>query len=766
MADINGDGLDNTISGTSNDDRIWGLGGNDNLKGLGGNDQLFGGDGNDSLHGDAGVDIMFGGAGNDTYYVEETDDITSEETVAGIDDGGTDRVYSTVSYALARFIERATLIGTAVANLIGNTQDNVLVGNGSANTLTGGAGKDTLTGGGGVDTFALGPADATSTDKVTDYAADDFIGVNAADFGLALGAGLVLDGAGNQVLDPEYFAAIAGSTNTQGTAAGHGQFLFNTTTAALLWDQDGSGTAAGVSLATFNAGASLGASSFKILGSAPPVIGSISISDVSITEGNSGTKIMTFTVSRSAGTAAFTVNFATADGTATVAGGDYVSANGQLAFAENQASQTISIVINGDVDLESDETVLVNLTGASGGAIVDGQGIGTIVNDDGPAAVVGNISINDVTISEGNSGAKLATFTVSRTGTAAFDVDFATANGTAFAGSDFLAAGGTLNFSANQSSRTVSVTINGDTLLEPDENFVVNLSGATNGGTIVDGQGVGAITNDDSSMQVVRITDLRSVGAPDPAGIAYVPGQGLFVSDSEVDETPFSRSNNMFKLTLDGSFVDQFDLRAFTREPTGLAYDGSTNRLYISDDDLSRVFWVNPGNPTVTLGQINLATSISGVAIDAEDIAINRTNGNLFIVNGTSRSIVELTSAGAQVGSAIILPTIISDPEALLYDQQNDVFYVGGGFSSSIWKVNRQGVILETIDILANYRNPVSNTRVHVKDLEFAPTSDLTDDPLAQSLYVLDYGNTHLSAVKSNDGRLFEIDIGAPDFIV
>jgi hypothetical protein len=99
------------------------------------------------------------------------------------------------------------------------------------------------------------------------------------------------------------------------------------------------------------------------------------------------------------------------------------------------------------------------------------------------------------------------------------------------------------------------------------------------------------------------------------------------------------------------------------------------------------------------------------------------------------------------------------------------VFYVGGGFSSNIWCVDRSGNILDTIDVLGGFPNPVSGTRVHVKDMEFAPTSDPYDDPSLQSLYVADYGNTHLTAALSDDGRLFEIDLGpqAPlvhDFLV
>ena len=130
------------------------------------------------------------------------------------------------------------------------------------------------------------------------------------------------------------------------------------------------------------------------------------------------------------------------------------------------------------------------------------KAMGTITNDDAVAAVVGDISITDVTITEGDAGTKTATFTVSHTGTAAFSVDYATADGTATAGSDYVATSNTLNFAAGSGaaqSQTVSVTINGDTSVEPDETFFVNLLNATGGGTIVKSQGIGTIANDDTA---------------------------------------------------------------------------------------------------------------------------------------------------------------------------------------------------------------------------------------------------------------------------
>jgi hypothetical protein len=111
--------------------------------------------------------------------------------------------------------------------------------------------------------------------------------------------------------------------------------------------------------------------------------GSVVVSDASVTEGNSGTTVETFMVTRTGGTAAFDVGFGTADGSASVADHDYVAASGTLHFSAGVNTQTISVTINGDTKPESDEAFFVNLSGATNGAsISDGQGIGTITSDD------------------------------------------------------------------------------------------------------------------------------------------------------------------------------------------------------------------------------------------------------------------------------------------------------------------------------------------------------------------------------------------------
>ncbi|WP_456359977.1 putative Ig domain-containing protein [Xanthomonas translucens] len=227
----------------------------------------------------------------------------------------------------------------------------------------------------------------------------------------------------------------------------------------------------------------------------------LSINDVSVNEGNAGTTNATFTVSLSqpAGAGGVSFDIATADGTAT-AGVDYVAASltGQTIPA-GSSTATFTVLVNGDTLNEPNETFFVNVSNPVGATIGDGQGQGTIVNDDAIPA----LSIDDVSVNEGNSGTTTATFTVSLSAASGqtVTVNYATADGTATAGSDYVARSGTLTFAPGTTAQGVAVTVNGDTTVEPNETFSVSLSGASNA-TVARATGTGTINNDDAVVTV------------------------------------------------------------------------------------------------------------------------------------------------------------------------------------------------------------------------------------------------------------------------
>src|SRR5262245_7717327 len=108
----------------------------------------------------------------------------------------------------------------------------------------------------------------------------------------------------------------------------------------------------------------------------------LAVSDVSVVEGDHGTVNAVFMVTLSEpATGTVTVNYGTADGTAQ-ASRDYEAAAGTLTFAPGETSKTITIAVQGDKQVEASETFFVNLSGAVNADIGDGQGLGTILNDD------------------------------------------------------------------------------------------------------------------------------------------------------------------------------------------------------------------------------------------------------------------------------------------------------------------------------------------------------------------------------------------------
>ncbi|MGH2571705.1 MAG: Ig-like domain-containing protein, partial [bacterium] len=138
------------------------------------------------------------------------------------------------------------------------------------------------------------------------------------------------------------------------------------------------------------------------------------------------------------------------------------------------------------------------------------------------------LRIADLAVVEGNSGVTNANFTVTRSG--AFDtavsVNYATANGSATAPGDYAARFGTLTFDPYVLTRTITVQVVADSQWEPNETFFVNLSNATNGGTITKAQGVATITNDDILYRNLTVTVVSGPGwvTLEPAGGTYPDG--------------------------------------------------------------------------------------------------------------------------------------------------------------------------------------------------------------------------------------------------
>jgi large repetitive protein len=229
----------------------------------------------------------------------------------------------------------------------------------------------------------------------------------------------------------------------------------------------------------------------------------LSVNDASVTEGDAGTKTATFTVTLSAASGqTVTVDWATASGTAGQPS-DYVAGSGTGTFVPGDTSESIDVIVKGDVLDEADETFGITLSNAVHATIGDGSGTGTITDDD-PIPL---LSVTDASVTEGDIGSTTATFTVTLSAASGqtVTVDWATVDGTATQPSDYVSGSSTLTFPAGTTTRTIGVAVNGETVPELDETFRVTLSNATNA-VIGDAVGIGTIL-DDELEAVIDIDD-------------------------------------------------------------------------------------------------------------------------------------------------------------------------------------------------------------------------------------------------------------------
>ncbi|HEV8630795.1 MAG TPA: Calx-beta domain-containing protein [Thermoanaerobaculia bacterium] len=227
---------------------------------------------------------------------------------------------------------------------------------------------------------------------------------------------------------------------------------------------------------------------------APP---ELSIGDVSVHEGNTGFTTIEVPLRLSAASGqVVSVAFSTADGTA-ITPDDYLSTGDTLLIPAATTQAVIAVQVRGDTSVEPDETLRVRLANAMNATLVDGEGVVTIIDDD--QAPVTTVSIGDVTVTEGDSGTRPATFavTLAAPSTSETRVRYATAAGTATAGDDYVSTSGELVFAPGTTSRNVEVAVKGDLLLEEGETFEVRLSDPV-GLTLGDAVGTGTIVDDET----------------------------------------------------------------------------------------------------------------------------------------------------------------------------------------------------------------------------------------------------------------------------
>jgi hypothetical protein len=348
-------------------------------------------------------------------------------------------------------------------------------GDGFLDILTVGQGVDVLPGN-GAGTFA-GPVHSYSGGPgLTAVAAADFNGDGKLD-------AVAADPAAGTVS-----ALLGWGDGTFSLVADHAAGSAPVSVAAGDFNKDGRPDAAAAS-------AGSGAASVLLNDGDWPVLAArLLVGDVTVTEGNAGTVRADFTVRLSGPSdQPVTVRYATATGTA-AAGTDFQSAAGTLTFAPGETSKTVTVLVTGDRRPEPTETFYVRLTDPVNAPIGDGEGVGTVRDDEPRLAITG------ASVKEGHHGTTVMTFTV--TLSAAYDqavtVNFTTRDGTArVSDHDYTARSGTLTFAPGETTKTITVTVKGDKKREADETFFVDLSGPSTNALVSVPRGVGTILNDD-----------------------------------------------------------------------------------------------------------------------------------------------------------------------------------------------------------------------------------------------------------------------------
>jgi VCBS repeat-containing protein len=221
----------------------------------------------------------------------------------------------------------------------------------------------------------------------------------------------------------------------------------------------------------------------------------LAVGDLSVTEGSSGSTAADFTITRYGNTTgSSTVKYKTSTGTAT-AGSDYTSVSlTPVTFGPGETSKSVSVGVAADTVPEANETFTLVLSSPTAATIADASGTATILNDDAAAY----LTVANISVTEGNSGTTPATFTITRSGntTGSSTVKYKTTDYTAKAGADYTAVPLTsVTFGPGETTKTVTVDVIGDTVVEKFETFNLVLSSAT-GATISD-SGTATIVNDD-----------------------------------------------------------------------------------------------------------------------------------------------------------------------------------------------------------------------------------------------------------------------------
>ncbi|NCR15536.1 MAG: aggregation factor core protein MAFp3, isoform C, partial [Microcystis aeruginosa SX13-11] len=351
------------------------------------------------------------------------------------------------------------------------------------------------------------------------------------------------------------------------------------------------------------------------------------------------------TLTRSNGSdGAVSVRINLTNGTAT-APSDYNNTQVTVNFANGETSKTVNIPIVNDTQFEPNETVNLTLSNPTGGATLGTQttAVLTIINDDLPQRGTINLNNSNYTVNENGT----ANITLTRTNGSDGEVSviLTPSNGSAVAGDDYTNTPITVTFANGQTSKTVTIPINNDTIYEPTETVNLTLSNPTGGATlgtqqtatltIIDNDAVpgviqfsnGTYSINENGTPVTAVTLTRTNGSDGAVSVRINLTNGTATAPSDYNNTQVtvnfangetSKTVNI-PIVNDTQFEPDETVNLSLFNPTGGATLGTqtTAVLTIINDDL-------PQRGTISLNNINYTVNENGTA----NITLTRTNGS------------------------------------------------------------------------------------------------------------------------------------------
>lgn len=456
--------------------------------------------------------------------------------------------------------------------IIGANKEDYLIGNGGIDTLLGNGGNDYLEGGAGSDTLVGGTGDdiyvANNGDMIFDEDGLGEVYLVNHDPRFKLTGGTQVEVDGNvykgKVNGYEATYTLDGDT-LRVTALGHTVTIYNYNKETSELD--------------------------IVLADKDPKNISINISDPTVTEGDDGVKLMTFSISASrelSGAESVTLNLTVEN--FTTDGSDYGSLSASsITLDTSSQTQTVTLEIIGDTEIEDDEDFFLNAEVASKtdlGEVSTLAGIGTIENDDEDPNETVLVKVSDGSRIEMNGEMQ---FTVSLVGTLndgeTLTVNLSTYDISATAGIDYAGVSGSVTFDSTTSTQTFSVPIKDDNYKESDETFYLAPTSFSYNGVkeiVLENAGVGTIIDDDDngdvSIEVSSVTALEGDTAGQSAQVTVSISSALSndivvsISYGGYVEIAAGSTSGSATITWDGDTIPEEDA-ILNLEILGFSYD-------------------------------------------------------------------------------------------------------------------------------------------------------------------------------------------------